>query len=165
MKNLFLLSAAVLAAFSSAAMAAPCKPNLAEHTVCKGLPCATVGETALDGDEKNIVACLKADDAVGAPVWKSTTSSVGSPAVTYYTAESVGTKTVLGLGKHAYCALTQSWNNWSTQAGGCTILVADGIYSMEAEGAANIMGGKGSVAAPRALTSELPQAFDNGLNL
>lgn len=55
---------------------AGCRPTVAQGstaaTICLNQTCDTMGETVIDGDQKNILACLKNDS--GEMVWKSTSS-------------------------------------------------------------------------------------------
>ncbi len=53
-------SALAFATISTSAFAAPCVPGGASHRVCVGASCAAaeLGKTVMDGDNKNIIACL-----------------------------------------------------------------------------------------------------------
>jgi hypothetical protein len=67
--------------FYSEAQAATCDPNNPVGTVCLELPCATLGSTKLDGDSKNILACLKNNS--GGLVWKSMSAGGPPPGLIY----------------------------------------------------------------------------------
>lgn len=53
-----------------AAAAAACNPGSPPGTVCLNQPCAQLGQTTMDGDQKHIIACLL-NDAGTSYVWKS----------------------------------------------------------------------------------------------
>lgn len=73
--------------FAMCGQAQACEPSSkAPVTVCRGLSCATVGATVLDGDKKHIIACLFSDTSSTIKVWKamSVESSVPSGTVAYF---------------------------------------------------------------------------------
>lgn len=53
----------VLGFFAAVPAFAGCEPDAATATVCAWKSCDTQGETKMDGDKKNVVACLKDDTA------------------------------------------------------------------------------------------------------
>jgi hypothetical protein len=69
--------------------ATPCVPGGSGDTVCLGLPCGTIGQTMMDGNNENVIACLACTVSANDPncpasgqEWKamSNNSSIVCPA-------------------------------------------------------------------------------------
>ncbi len=59
--------------------AAVCVPG--PSAVCKGLPCSSLGETKMDGNKKNIIACLEEDTSTTL-IWKAFTAGTAPAGTT-----------------------------------------------------------------------------------
>lgn len=92
------LPVAFLCLLCARAEASPCSPASSE-TACLGLECERIGETTMDADKKNILACLYDDSATPKLKWKSMSAS--------------GTSSNVG-GCFAITPVLVSTNNWTS---------------------------------------------------
>ena len=90
MRTHLLLAALVLVSLSFPAFGAGapistiiCNPHTSGFTgTCVGYGCTTSGETTMDGNRQNLVACLENES--GALIWKAMTSGAGGSCYTDY---------------------------------------------------------------------------------
>ncbi|GEM_PF-3980248 len=77
MKSVSILLIACFIMNAATALAAICSPDFKDPTkICLDKECAVIGETKLDSDQTNIIACLYKDSSMSGKVWKAMTTSI-----------------------------------------------------------------------------------------